>query len=114
MVEHVVAGSSSSLSVREETQKRGGVSVTGVTGAEGWADMGKVIPNEVGATERAAGPVGVSGVGVIGKVMPREAGAAERAPGPVGANEVVWPLGAWLVWHDGHRMDECFRSCLLQ
>ena len=61
------------------------------------------------------GPVGVSEVVVMGRVMPNEAGAAERAPGPVGVSGVVWPLGALgLVQHDGHRMDECTRLCLLQ
>jgi hypothetical protein len=86
-----------------------------VTGAEGVASTGKVIPSEAGAAERATGPIGVSEVVVIGKVTPKEAGAAERALGPVGVSEVVWLLGAWgLVWHDGHRMDECSRLCLLQ
>ena len=74
-----------------------------------------MIPSEAGAAERAAGPVGVNEVVVMGKVMPNEAGDAERASGPVGVSGVMWPLGAWrVVWHDGHRMDECTRSCLLQ
>jgi hypothetical protein len=60
------------------------------------------------------GVTGAEGVANEGKVIPSEAGAAERAAGPVGVSE-VWPLGAWrVVRHDGHRIDECTRLCLLQ
>ena len=50
--------------------------------------MGKVIPKDAGAAERAQGPIGV-----IGYVTPNEVGAAERAAGPVGMIEVIGVIG---------------------
>ena len=46
--------------------------------------MGKVIPKDAGAAERAQGLIGM-----IGYVTSNEAGAAERAAEPVGVIGVI-------------------------
>ena len=63
----------------------------GLTGIE-LGVMGKVIPKDAGAAERAQGPIGV-----IEYVTPNEAGAAERAVGPVGVIDVNGVIGVAAV-----------------